>query len=130
MQSLIKTPKLLFSASLRYESFIAQPQLEIIDLRYNEIKSIEGLTFKGLRKIREIKLSGNRITNLNSDVFENLPTLQKLDLSENFVQKFPTVSLRPILNLKFLNLSSNMLQVGKIVYDFDRMCHFLWINFY
>ncbi|XP_065372418.1 protein artichoke [Calliphora vicina] len=99
-----------YITSLRYESFIAQPQLEIIDLRYNEIKTIEGLAFKGLRKIREIKLAGNRVTNLNSDVFENLPTLQKLDLSENFIQQFPTVSLRPINNLKSLNLSSNMLQ--------------------
>ena len=85
--------------------------LEIIDLRYNEIKTIEGLAFKGLRKIREIKLAGNRINTLNSDVFENLPTLQKLDLSENFIQKFPSVSLSQIENLKFLNLSSNMLQV-------------------
>lgn len=100
-----------FSAILRYESFIAQPQLEIIDLRYNDIKNIEGLAFKGLRKIKEIKLARNRITNLNSDVFENLPTLQKLDLSENFIPKFPIVSLNAISNLKALNLSSNMLQV-------------------
>ncbi|XP_053947146.1 chaoptin [Anastrepha ludens] len=96
--------------TLHYKAFVAQPQLEIVDLRYNEIKTIEGLAFQGLRAIREIKLAGNRITNLNSDVFEHVPTLQKLDLSENFINQFPTVSLTAIGNLKSLNLSSNMLQ--------------------
>ncbi|XP_067618884.1 chaoptin [Eurosta solidaginis] len=95
---------------LHYEAFIAQPLLEIIDLRHNEIKTVEGMAFQGLRAIREIKLAGNRITNLNSDVFENVPTLQKLDLSENFITQFPIVSLSAIGNLKSLNLSSNMLQ--------------------
>lgn len=101
-----------FSGSINYNAFISQPQLEIIDLRYNQIQSIANLSFHGLVKIREIKLSGNRLMDLNSEVFQDLTTLHKLDLSENFIQKFPVEALGAIPHLKFLNISSNMIQVG------------------
>lgn len=104
---------LLHLATLSRDSFSAQPQLEIIDLRYNTLRSIDSQAFQGLRRIREIKLAGNRIVHLNSDVFEQLSTLQKLDLSENFFNQFPTVALASIVALKALNLSSNMLQVRR-----------------
>lgn len=99
-------------------------------MRNNLITGVDGGSFQGLVKIKEILLSGNRLVRFNSDVFQvslNLSneniiqdfnfydqkgavTLQKLDLSENFITAFPSVALKSVEHVKVLNISANMIQ--------------------
>lgn len=59
----------IFTVTLKSESFSSQLNIERIDLRHNQISNIEGGTFYGLNKIKEIYLGGNKLNRLNSDVF-------------------------------------------------------------
>lgn len=57
-------------ASIEKDAFIAQQDIEQINLMGNLITNVVGRAFRNLSKLKHINLSLNKIDHLNSDVFE------------------------------------------------------------
>lgn len=112
------------------------PQLEQLDLSYNQIKQLPAGLGK-LTQLRKLCLSHNRITQIKADLDEltqlkhldlshnrlrKLPflpdSLENLDLSHNKLNDFP-ISSYPAKRLLHLNLSNNKLQsIGNFAFAF------------
>ncbi|XP_041961822.1 LOW QUALITY PROTEIN: toll-like receptor 13 [Alosa sapidissima] len=60
-------------------------QLEILDLSFNLITTLQKLAFWGLTRLRILRLTHNNISKLNTDDFKWVPVLEVLDLDQNSI---------------------------------------------
>lgn len=74
--------------------------LEMLDLKFNKISEIRREAFKGLDKLKILKIGCNRIKKLPLDSFVDLKNLIRIDLASN--------SIEENLKLKILELYSNV----------------------
>lgn len=59
--------------------------LEILDIRYSQLRLIHSHAFNNLTKLRYLNLDGNKLRNIPREAFLNLPSLYSLSLRNNFL---------------------------------------------
>ncbi|VDK61206.1 unnamed protein product [Onchocerca ochengi] len=85
------------------------PDLEDLDLSFNQIDMIGMKIFKYQTKLRELRLKGNQLSSLQLDSFAGLNQLQLLDLSANQLVQLEPLSFPELDDLQELILSDNLL---------------------
>nr|AIO08130.1 variable lymphocyte receptor C [Petromyzon marinus] len=108
---------------------------ERLDLKFNQLASIDAKAFQGLRhltflsitnnpqlqslpvgvfdqleNLNELRLDFNKLTSLPPRVFDSLTKLTRLDLQGNQLQSIPAGAFDKLTNLQTLSLSTNQLQ--------------------
>jgi Leucine-rich repeat (LRR) protein len=81
--------------------------LQLLDMRNNEIASLEVDEFLDLDNLRELYLGNNRLKELISGVFYHLKGLSHLDLSYNQLKELHSRVFLNLRNLSQLDLSGN-----------------------
>lgn len=87
------------------------PDLEYLDLSFNNIDMLDLNIFKYQTKLRVLRLSVNRLPWLHPESFVGLNQLQLLDLSMNQLYKIDPLSFIELDALQELRLSNNLLKV-------------------
>ncbi|XP_014359374.2 toll-like receptor 7 [Papilio machaon] len=81
-----------------------------LDLSYNELKSLsEESEFTGLRRLQELKLQHNNITDISGEIFNGFPTLRILNISFNYLQSIPDGTFTNTKELREIYLNNNQL---------------------
>jgi Leucine-rich repeat (LRR) protein len=91
------------------------PNLENLDLSQNRLIKIEENSFKSLKKLKYLNLSGNKLdlesVSNNASYFKSQMLLEILDLSFNEIKYLDSnVTFQQLTSLKALNLSNNRLK--------------------
>jgi hypothetical protein len=81
--------------------------LEILNLSYNQIGSIEENTFKNLINLKELDLSYNQIGSIEENTFKNLINLKELDLNNNSIITIHTNAFQNLNKTNLIKLESN-----------------------
>ena len=76
---------------------------------YNSLASLSGITFKGLRRLQELRLDGNDLISFPWETLADMPQLRLLDLHNNELTSIPPDAARYVKNITYLDLSSNKL---------------------
>ncbi|XP_034943709.1 protein artichoke-like [Chelonus insularis] len=108
--------------------------LEVLNVDYNNINQLCGLTSKdckGIKLIDAINLkvlsvSQSRLEQIDQDAFSNVTKLEYLDLSHNSLQKINKTIFEPLVNLSSLRLDSNQFQV---LPDFESLTNLSHLSF-
>lgn len=100
-------------------SFLQFPNLESLDLGYNNIRTLKHRTFQFLKKLQVLILSQNRLKDIEENAFSDLNYFYKLDLAYNILSSFQAGLFLGLENLEVLNLSFN-----KISYETSRTLPF------
>ncbi|KAM8974799.1 leucine-rich repeat-containing G-protein coupled receptor 5 [Pelodytes ibericus] len=87
-------------------SFTGCQRLQKIDLRHNEVYEISSTTFQQLDVLRSLDLAWNRIAIIHPNSFSSLPSLIRLDLSSNHLTSFPVTGLNGLTHLKLTGNSA------------------------
>ena len=91
------TIKLNSIPELTADLFVEAPNLEVINLRGNHIKSVHRFAFSGLEKLFSLSLGFNEIKHLPTNTFDDLPSLIYLDLKTSCaIKTFGTNSTETI----------------------------------
>ena len=112
--------------------------LEFLDVKYNEIHTIQADTFKNCRFLKEVNLRGNKLTLLPQGLFRSVP-LQSLILTNNLFTSFENLGLpeslstfkgnrnnvntitaqtfRGLKHLKFLKLGASYTNIDERAFD-------------
>ena len=100
------------NSCLTADMFINNPNIESIEIVYNDITTLPTGVFNGLSNLYSINLAYNNITTLPINVFDSLPTLNYLDLEGN---KITTINSSMFGNntdnLLILNLLGNEITI-------------------
>ena len=81
--------------------------LEILDLSYNLISSIERNCFHNMQFLTIVKLNSNNIFKIDSNSFSTLPNLRFLNLSNNFIASLPSNIFYQVNNISNLMFKRN-----------------------
>nr|XP_033808792.1 leucine-rich repeat-containing G-protein coupled receptor 5 isoform X3 [Geotrypetes seraphini] len=76
------------------------PNLQVLNLRHNEIHEIKANSFQQLVTLRSLDLAWNKIKVIQACAFASLPSLLRLDLSSNLLSSFPVTELHGLTHLK------------------------------
>jgi len=76
----------------------------------NTINIMNNNSFKGLQKLKTLKLNDNNILEINDHMFQNLTELNELDLSGNKIKEINNDSFNGLKKLEHLNLNNNFLK--------------------
>ena len=90
------------------DTFIALPNLTMLNVEHNKIRQIQPLAFNGTQKLNLLYLSNNNIAMLNATVFKGLKSLDKVYLANNNLTTIP--DFRYALNLTTLNVDNNKIK--------------------
>ncbi|CAL8249879.1 unnamed protein product [Boreogadus saida] len=104
--------------SLRYNNllvllpyqFAHLNQLVWLYLDHNAVGVVDGLAFRGIRRLKELVLSSNKIAHLENNTFGSVPNLRNLDLSYNLLQSLQPGHFYGLRKLQSLHLRSNGLR--------------------
>lgn len=88
-------------------NFKMKPNLTEVDLSFNEILDIVGMTFAHNTKLTIINLSHNELSTLGEDVFFKLTKLEMVDLSFNKIIYIDKNAFQSNINLRILRLEQN-----------------------
>lgn len=89
---------------------VVSNDLQVLDLSYNKIRTINDEFFLNVYNLRELDLSHNLITSLgDGSIFQNLNNLEKLDLSFNELKTLPNLVFMKLSKLQFIDMSYNYL---------------------
>jgi hypothetical protein len=103
--------------SVRRRNFIGMMDLHTLDLRYNEIETLNNDVFLDLFNLEILSLSGNFIKKLPSNAFLNLHSLRYFDVSDNDIALFDDEILSN-LELEEILLDHN--QIKNVRANFER----------
>ena len=78
--------------------------LNVLNLARNKIKYLKPATFKGLQKLRALRLDGNKLEDING-VVSSLSKLEWFNVSSNQLEWFDYAFLPS--NISWLDISSN-----------------------
>ncbi|XP_051499858.1 toll-like receptor 7 [Apus apus] len=87
------------------------PELKILNLTNNRMKSFNWGKLHYLKKLETLDLSNNLLATVPRELSNCSSTLQELMLRNNRIQKLTKHFLRGAFKLKYLDLSSNELQI-------------------
>ncbi|ALC39622.1 rk [Drosophila busckii] len=82
--------------------------LRLLDLSSNQIETLQGRPFYGLKQLHDLLLSYNRIKALPQDAFQGIPKLQLLDLEGNEIAFIHKDAFAAFTALEDLNLGNNI----------------------
>ncbi|GFN91676.1 variable lymphocyte receptor [Plakobranchus ocellatus] len=103
------------------------PNLAIIEMKDNELESIEIETFSDMTQLEAIDLSNNRISHISHDAFKGLTKLSSLDLSNNSITSVAWVigNTNSFQNLEVLEIHANCLKTlpTNILDSLPRLIH-------
>ncbi|EDW57572.2 leucine-rich repeat-containing G-protein coupled receptor 5 isoform X2 [Drosophila virilis] len=108
-----QTPRLK-SLELKTNSLKSIPNLSscrdlrLLDLSSNQIETLQGRPFHGLKQLHDLLLSYNRIKTLPQDAFQGIPKLQLLDLEGNEIVHIHKDAFAAFTALEDLNLGNNI----------------------
>ena len=118
LTSIPKIPTTALTLDLSYNEIGTIPalafskllKLQNLDLRRNQIQTVESSTFEGLESLTTIDLSGNNINTIPTRVFSKLSELHTLQLNFNKIHSVEPYAFDGLHNLITLNLRRNKLQ--------------------
>lgn len=84
-------------------------ELEVIDLSFNLIHSVDQITFSRLKKLHFLSLKHNRISFISPGVFKDLTSLTSLDISDNNIKELEFGIFTGLKNVKTLKIQNNRL---------------------
>ncbi|XP_034650528.1 leucine-rich repeats and immunoglobulin-like domains protein 1 [Drosophila subobscura] len=96
--------------SLQDGVFYVMRNIESIELDHNQISSLSRQGLFNLTKLHHLSLSNNSISRIELDTWEFTQSLESLDLSHNSISEFKPQHLDCLQRLKQLNLAHNKLQ--------------------
>lgn len=88
-------------------AFSGLDNLIVMDLSSNRIKNLEHGTFHNLYKLFKLDISLNSIEYLNEDIFEHLQSLRHLVVAKNNFKTINPHTFDPLLSLEYINMSFN-----------------------
>ena len=111
------TLKSLKSLLLAYNDLLVLPpglfsglgNLQYLNLRGNQLSSLDGSMFNETKKLAKLILWNNNIKQLPNHLFFGLGNLNELDLDENNIKILPKRMFMGLRNLKYLYLSGNQI---------------------
>lgn len=83
------------------------PHLTQIDLKNNQLTSLEPDTFHGLTNLESLSLKSNKLVNLDSNCFTDLINLKQIELSFNMLNSIDSRCLFGLINLRKVDFSRN-----------------------
>lgn len=89
------------------EVFSFTPELEVLEIGYNNLTDLKPGLFKNLSRLTLMNLTGNKLLKLTRSVFRNVTNLEYLDLSSNEMRDIKPNLLVDFNKLKKLNLNDN-----------------------
>jgi len=102
------------------DSFDSSNKITYLDLSNNNLKLIKSKFFSLLCELRDLNLSQNQIETIETNSFDKLFKLNRLDLSENIIAKLVPNLFVNLERLKTLDLSRNRLkQVEKYYFKIN-----------
>ncbi len=96
-------------ASLRSGDFAGLPNLELLNLSYNQLTALPPDIFAGLGSLKRVQLLFNNLTALPPDIFAGLGNLRSLWLHYNELTALPPEIFTGLPQLYFVNLTENEL---------------------
>lgn len=103
--------------------------LASFDLSSSNVKFFDKQCFKGMEKLKFLRLSHNEIEILPLNVFQGLVELDHLDLSRNKISVLPSAIFSANVNLRYLKLSENQLeQLDSVVFNKNLGLRKLFLN--
>ncbi|KAB0797008.1 hypothetical protein PPYR_11069 [Photinus pyralis] len=91
------------------DNFFKDLPLSVITLENADIYSLQGLSFKTLKKLHYLELQNNQLSSLPANLFQDLSELVNLNLSHNDFRKFDEKAFKGLPVLKTLSLAHNKL---------------------
>uniref|UniRef100_A0A670K4F9 TIR domain-containing protein n=1 Tax=Podarcis muralis TaxID=64176 RepID=A0A670K4F9_PODMU len=97
--------------SMCYNAFHSLEDLEVLDLSWNQLVSVESSMLSSLRNLRELFLGHNSIATLHPSSLISQVALQELHLPNNNLSSLQEVATatQGLANLTFLDLGSNQI---------------------
>jgi Leucine-rich repeat (LRR) protein len=101
-----------FSPSTHIFPSIAEtfPNLVILKISNQNIRSLQSTDFDGLRDLKILDLEANQIESLPQSVFWDLPQLDLLLLDNNRIKNLPETLFAANFKLRYLSLRSNLIE--------------------
>lgn len=109
------------------KTFIHNPTLELLYLKFNRIEYVSPHAFVGLENLIVMDLSSNRIKNLEHGTFDNLYKLVSLDISLNSIEYLQDDTFEHLQNLRQLILAKNNFKTIN-PHSFDPLVNLHYIN--
>ena len=100
-----------YFSQLKPYQFIDYIMLHILDMSYNNIKTLAGNTFEGLHSLSRIVLLGNKLSKVSSMTFIGLTAVLHLDLSNMGLTEIQLGSFNVMTKLQSVDLSGNLLEI-------------------
>ncbi|KAH8279838.1 hypothetical protein KR054_008254 [Drosophila jambulina] len=104
----LKSLELKTNSLKRIPNLSSCRDLRLLDLSSNQIETIQGKPFNGLKQLHDLLLSYNRIKALPQDAFHGIPKLQLLDLEGNEISYIHKEAFAGFTALEDLNLGNNV----------------------
>ncbi|CAL1540332.1 unnamed protein product [Lymnaea stagnalis] len=104
--------------TIKRGSFPALPHLNTLLLNNNEVEELEEGSLEGLPELRYLYLYKNKISKIHPKAFHSVPQLEQLFLHSNNLSKFPEHLFDKNPNLRRLRLDSNSLMCD---------CDMMWL---
>lgn len=95
--------------SIAVNTFVHHTGLEILNLEWNMITTIESWTFNGLINIQQLYLRGNQIETIEPGTFAELTNLEELYLSRNQIETIESWMFLWLDDLSEIYLSRNQI---------------------
>ena len=86
---------------------VSYMNLEVLDLRDNQMISIDDNVLDSLPKLKYLYLSDNHLSSINTRTFKNLKSLLKLDLSHNRLSRLDDNIFKDLKTVEELNIAGN-----------------------
>nr|XP_036214818.1 peroxidasin isoform X2 [Bactrocera oleae] len=83
--------------------------VQMIDLRYNNLRDIPAAAFRGLSFLTRLFLNYNGIKTIDKNAFVDLSNLKQLYLGNNEIKDITVDLLQPFKNVKAIYLDNNMI---------------------
>ncbi len=83
--------------------------LVCLDLRDNELTSLDSSVFKGLQSLKQLYICMNKLTTIHIDTIPSLHNLLLLNLNVNHLKRLESQGFKHLKNLECLYLSNNNL---------------------
>jgi hypothetical protein len=105
-------------------------QLDEIELRYNQITSLNAHVFRHLKEFKgRLILKSNQIEYIDFNAFDNLFLLKNLSLTKNLIQNLTSEHFKDLKQLYELDLSYNQIsQLENNTFEYLQNLHILYLN--
>ncbi|KAM8711462.1 hypothetical protein ACLKA7_000582 [Drosophila subpalustris] len=94
--------------SVNTSTFANNPNIEYLDLSENDLRLIDSKSFSSLKSLSKLNLANNKIVQLDKNLISSNYLLEDLDLSHNNIQRLTKIISRSVtkINLSWCNIST------------------------